>query len=108
MMRRYRSLISWLRSWIMLTPLALAGCSTAYQHQQRLSALHTAAAQQCMTTHLTCAALMPCSEAVRASLADWQAVNVAASKGDDAGEAAALIVAAGSEVAALATCKEVK
>ena len=77
-------------------------------HQQRLAELHTRAAKQCRTQVLTCAALAPCSSAVRTALADWQAVSIAASKGDDAGEAAALVVAASSEVAVYGVCKEVK
>mgnify|MGYP000860937334 CR=1 FL=1 len=103
--RRYRSFISWIRSWITLAPLALAGCSAPLVHQQRLAALHTAAARTCKGQHLTCSKLAPCSTAVRAALADWQAVSLAAAKGDDAGEAAALIVAGTSEVAARAVCK---
>lgn len=106
--RRYRSFVSWVRSWIALAPLALAACSAPYVHQQKLGALHSAAARQCKTSHLTCAALLPCSAAVRVSLVDWQAVSAAAAKGDDAGEAAALVVAGSSEVAAINTCKAVK
>lgn len=108
MRRRYRSFLSWLRSWIALAPLALAGCAAPLVHQQRLAALHTAAARQCASKVLTCAALAPCSAAVRAALEGWQAVSLAASRGDDSGEAAALVVAAGSEVAAINSCKMVK
>lgn len=88
--------------------LSFTGCAAPYLHQVRLGDLHSRAAKQCRTQVLTCAALAPCSSAVRTALADWQAVSVAASKGDDAGEAAALIVAASSEVAAFSACKEVK
>ena len=104
-MRRYRSFLAWLRRAVALAPLALCACSPAIVHQQRLGALHTQAAQVCRTQHLTCAALAPCSQAVRESLRDWQAVSVAASKGDDAGEVAALVVAGTSEIAARAVCK---
>ena len=88
--------------------LALCGCAAPLVHQQRLAALHSRAAAACKTQVLTCAALMPCSQAVRTALSDWQAVSAAASKGDDAGEAAALVVAASSEVAVYGVCKEVK
>ena len=88
--------------------VSLTGCAAPYLHQVRLGDLHSRAAKVCKTDHLTCAALQPCSVAVRTALSDWQAVSVAASKGDDAGEAAALIVAASSEVAAFGACKEVK
>jgi hypothetical protein len=88
-----------------LVLLLLGACSPAVVHQRRLGALHTQAAGVCKTQHLTCAALAPCSTAVRSSLADWQAVSVAASKGDDAGEVAALVVAGTSEIAARAVCK---
>ena len=108
MRRRYRSFLEWLRRWIYLAPLALAGCAAPLVHQGRLAALHTAAARQCANKVLTCAALAPCSAAVRVALADWQAVSAAASKADDAGEAAALIVAGTSEVAALSACKGVQ
>ena len=104
-MRRYRSFLNWIRQWIALAPLAMAACSAPFVHQQKLAALHSAAAKTCRTTHLTCAKLAPCSTAVRTSLKDWQEVSVAASKGDDAGEAAALVVAASSEVAARSVCK---
>jgi len=107
-MRHYRSFISWLRSWILLAPLALAGCSTPYMHQKKLSLLHTQAARACINKVLTCASLMPCSAAVRTALADWQAVGTAVSRGDDAGEAAGLIAAGSSEIAAMAACKMVK
>ena len=104
-MRRYRSFLSWLKRWIALAPLALAACSTPFVHQQKLAALHSQAARTCKTMHLTCAQLAPCSSAVRTSLKDWQEVSVAAAKGDDAGEAAALVVAGSSEVAAIHVCK---
>ena len=87
---------------------ALAGCTAPLQHQQRLSVLHTQAARSCTAKTLTCAALAPCSTAVRAALADWQAVSVAASKGDDTAEAAALIIASTSELAAITACKGVR
>ena len=104
MRRRYRSFLSWLRRALAMAPLAMAACSAPYVHQQKLAALHTQAANVCKSKHLTCAKLSPCSEAVRTSLKDWQAVSLAASKGDDAAEAAALIVAASSEVAARSVC----
>jgi len=88
--------------------LSFTGCAAPYLHQVRLGDLHSRAAKVCKTDHLTCAALQPCSVAVRTALADWQAVSLAASKGDDVGEAAALIVAASSEVAAFGACKGVK
>ena len=88
--------------------LSFTGCAAPYLHQVRLGDLHSRAAKQCRTQVLTCAALQPCSVAVRTALADWQAVSVAASKGDDMGEAAALIVAGSSEVAAFGACKGVK
>ncbi len=88
--------------------VSMTGCAAPYLHQVRLGDLHSRAAKVCKTDHLTCAALQPCSVAVRGAQSDWQAVSVAASKGDDVGEAAALIVAASSEVAAFGACKEVK
>ena len=103
-MRRYRSLLSWLRRAVALAPLALAACAPPLQYQTRLSVLHTQAARQCQTRHLTCAALMPCSTAVRAALADWQAVSAAASKDDAPGEAAALVVASVSHQTAVSVC----
>ena len=103
-MRRFRSLVSWLRLAIAAAPLALCACSPAVVHQRRLGALHTQAAGVCRTQHLTCRALQPCSESVRTALRDWQAVSVAASKGDDRAETAGMLVAATSEIAAFATC----
>ena len=104
-MRRFRSLVSWLRRALALAPLALAACSAPLQYQQRLSVLHTQAAAVCKTTHLTCAALAPCSEAVRTALRDWQAVSAAASKDDAPGEAAALVVASVSHQTAVNVCR---
>ena len=88
--------------------LAIVGCAAPLQHQQRLSVLHTQAARACTTQTLTCAKLAPCSAIVRTALADWQAVSVAASRGDDTAEAAALIIAGTSELAAINTCKAVR
>lgn len=102
--RRYRSFIAWVRSWISLAPLALAACSAPLQYQEKLGVIHTAAARQCKTAHLTCAALAPCSTAVRTALQDWQAVSLAASKDDAPAEAAALVVASVSHQAAVSVC----
>ena len=88
-----------------MAPLALAGCSAPLQYQQQLGVIHTAAARQCRTTHLTCSALAPCSAAVRTALQDWQAVSLAASKDDAPGEAAALVVASVSHQAAVSVCR---
>lgn len=98
----------WLWPVAIVAGVSLTGCAAPYLHQVRLGDLHSRAAKQCKTQVLTCAALQPCSVAVRTALADWQAVSLAASKGDDAGEAAALIVAGSSEVAAFGACKVVK
>lgn len=87
-----------------LIVLLLGACSAPLVHQRRLGALHTQAAGVCRTQHLTCRALQPCSESVRTALRDWQAVSVAASKGDDRAETAGMLVAATSEIAAFATC----
>ena len=84
--------------------MLLGACSAPLVHQRRLGALHTQAAGVCRTQHLTCRALQPCSESVRTALRDWQAVSVAASKGDDRAETAGMLVAATSEIAAFATC----
>ena len=104
MRRRYRSFLSWLRRALTMAPLALAGCSAPLQYQQQLGTIHTAAARQCKTAHLTCAALAPCSTAVRTALQDWQAVSLAASKDDAPAEAAALVVASVSHQAAVSVC----
>ena len=103
-MRRTRAFMAWLRLAIAAAPLALCACSAPLVHQRRLGALHTQAAAVCRTQHLTCRALQPCSESVRTALRDWQAVSVAASKGDDRAETAGMLVAATSEIAAFATC----
>ena len=87
-----------------LIVMLLGACSAPLVHQRRLGALHTQAAAVCRTQHLTCRALQPCSESVRTALRDWQAVSVAASKGDDRAETAGMLVAATSEIAAFATC----
>lgn len=99
-----RRFINWLHRALILAPLALMACSAPLQFQQRLGTLHTRAAQQCKTVHLTCAQLMPCSQAVRTALKDWQAVNEAASKDDVPGEAAALVVASVSHQTAVSVC----
>lgn len=85
--------------------VSAAACSAPLVHQQRLGELHSRAAGACRTRHLTCAALAPCSSSVRASIADWQAVSAAVSRGDEDAEAGALVAAASSEVAARAVCK---
>lgn len=104
-MRRYRSFLTWLRWALAMAPLALAACSAPIQYQQQLAVIHTQAAKQCRTQHLTCAALAPCSEAVRAALKDWQSVSAAAAKDDAPGEAAALVVASVSHQAAVSVCR---
>ena len=103
--RRYRSFLAWLRRALAMAPLALAACSAPLQYQQQLGVIHTQAAKTCKTQHLTCAALAPCSEAVRAALKDWQSVSLAASKDDAPGEAAALVVASVSHQTAVSVCR---
>lgn len=63
--------------------LLLIGCAEPLVHQRALGQIHTKAAAVCHTKVLTCAALEPCSQAVRQALAAWQAVSEAVSRGAD-------------------------
>lgn len=63
--------------------LLLIGCAEPLVHQRALGQIHTKAAAVCHTKVLTCAALEPCSQAVRKALSAWQAVSEAVSRGAD-------------------------
>lgn len=92
------------RSIALSLSLVLGACTAPLQYQQRLSIIHTQAAQVCRTQHITCAALAPCSAAVRTALNDWQAVSAASAKDDAPAEAAALVVASVSHQTAVSVC----
>jgi len=101
-MRHYRSFISWLRSWILLAPLALAGCAAPLVHQRNLAALHTRAASTCRAKPAQCVALAPCSFELRQGLSAWQGVSAAIAQGEDG--AAPLANALIAEGTARVTC----
>lgn len=53
--------------------LALAGCASTLPSQRQLSALHTQALRKCQDgTAAVCAALVPCSNSLRAAKWQWQ------------------------------------
>lgn len=83
--------------------LAVA-CAQPVVKQRELGQIHTKATHKCKSEPTECHKMMMCGDAVRAALRDWQAVSVARSKLDDAGEVAALALAQVSDREARALC----
>ena len=85
----------------------LIACAQPVVRQRELGAIHTKATHKCRAEPTECHKMMLCGDAVRKALADWQAVSVARSKLDDAGEVAALALAEVSDREARALCNNV-
>jgi hypothetical protein len=82
-------------------------CAQPVVRQRELGAIHSRATIKCKSEPTECHKMMLCGDATRKALADWQAVSVARSKLDDAGEVAALALAEVSDREARALCNNV-
>ena len=91
----------------LLLCLTIAACAQPVVRQRELGAIHTKATVKCKSEPTECHKMMMCGDAVRKALADWQAVSVARSKLDDAGEVAALALAEVSDREARALCTNI-
>ena len=91
----------------LLLCLTIAACAQPVVRQRELGAIHTKATRKCKSEPTECHKMMMCGDATRKALADWQAVSVARSKLDDAGEVAALALAEVSDREARALCTNI-
>jgi len=82
-------------------------CAQPVVRQRELGAIHSRATIKCKSEPTECHKMMLCGDATRKALADWQAVSVARSKLDDAGEVAALALAEVSDREARALCTNI-
>ena len=93
--------------YLLLIAILTIGCAQPVVRQRELGAIHSRATVKCKSEPTECHKMMLCGDAVRKALADWQAVSVARSKLDDAGEVAALALAEVSDREARALCTNI-